>query len=88
MPLTHTVTIENFAYNPANLSIKVGDSVVWKNKDPHGHTATRDNPPQFDVDVPAGVTSASVTFNQASGNGGFDYYCQPHPFMTGIITVT
>src|SRR5262249_56334861 len=42
-PATHTVTIDATAFMPADLTVNVGDTVVWVNKDPYAHTATAKN---------------------------------------------
>ena len=39
-PKTHTVTIEATSFKPDRLTVAVGDTVVWVNKDPFPHTAT------------------------------------------------
>jgi plastocyanin len=39
-PATHTVTIENTAFSPAELDIKAGDTIVRVNEDPYPHSAT------------------------------------------------
>ncbi|HET7220455.1 MAG TPA: hypothetical protein VFJ02_20525, partial [Vicinamibacterales bacterium] len=39
-PSTHTITIEAVSYAPATLTVNVGDTVAWVNKDPFAHTAT------------------------------------------------
>jgi plastocyanin len=79
---TITVTIDNVAYAPKDISARVGDTVVWKNADPFVHTATaRDK--SFDIAI-APDKSGSLTLKKA---GEFDYYCRFHPNMTGHISV-
>ena len=86
MPTTHRVEIRNFAYNPATVTIESGDSVEWTNRDSTRHNAQRDDPPQFRTDLlNQNQTSAPVQFTSI---GTFDYYCQPHPSMTGRVVVT
>ena len=38
---THTVTIRNFAFEPATLTVAAGDTVTFTNADGAPHTATR-----------------------------------------------
>ena len=79
---TITVTIENLSFKPADVQSKVGDTIVWVNKDVVDHTATaRDK--SFDIVQPA-KKSVSQTLTKA---GSFDYYCRYHPNMTGRLTV-
>jgi plastocyanin len=40
MAETRKVSINNMAYNPANLTIKVGDTVEWTNQMAFDHTVT------------------------------------------------
>ena len=37
---TQTVTIEGMKFQPASVTVKRGDTVVWQNKDVVPHTAT------------------------------------------------
>ena len=37
-PKTHTVTIENFGFQPESLTVTRGDTIVWVNKDLVPHT--------------------------------------------------
>lgn len=78
-----TVVIVDYTYEPKELTIKVGTTVTWINKDSAEHTATDDNE-SFDTDLLSYGESASVTF---SNPGSFNYHCAPHPFMKGIIQV-
>src|SRR5581483_10970322 len=39
----NAVTIQNFAFSPATITIKAGDSVTWTNQDTVGHSATADD---------------------------------------------
>ncbi|MDO8647107.1 MAG: cupredoxin family copper-binding protein [Candidatus Diapherotrites archaeon] len=80
---TIAVEISNFAFAPAELTIKVGDSVTWTNKDSVGHTATGDNG-EFDSGLLSTGQSFTQTFNTA---GTFNYHCTPHPYMKAIIKV-
>ena len=95
------VVIQNYAFNPAQLTITAGTTVTWTNKDTVGHTVTEGNPESpkspservFDsshgtsgadvITIPPGQ-SWSFTFTTP---GEYDYYCIPHPYMTGHISV-
>lgn len=79
---TITVTIENLSFKPTEVTAKVGDTILWVNKDILDHTATaRDN--SFDVIQP---TKKSVS-QALTKIGTFDYYCRYHPNMTGRLVV-
>ena len=80
-PASNTVTIQNFAFNPASLTVKQGTKVTWGNKDSVDHTV-----------VFAGFNSQNIstngTFEHVFGaKGTFTYHCSIHPNMTGTITV-
>jgi plastocyanin len=78
-----SVTIEGFAFDPAGLTLTVGDSVTWTNNDGVPHTASADGGGFDTGNIVAGAT-ASVTFDAA---GTFAYHCNVHPDMRGTITV-
>ena len=78
-----TVTIADFQFSPASITIHVGDTVTWTNHGPSAHTATADNG-SFNTGVLQKGQSASHTFNTA---GTFSYICSIHPFMHGTVVV-
>jgi plastocyanin len=78
------VTIDNFAFSPATLKVKVGQKVSWTNKQQGvAHTVTADGG-TFDHPMPAGATF-SFAFTKA---GSFAYHCTIHPSMHGTIVVS
>ena len=68
------ITIDQFQYNPAELSAKAGQAVTITNNDDFPHTVTAKDG-SFDVTVPAKGT-ATVTPAKA---GKYDYTCTLHP---------
>jgi plastocyanin len=84
---TNTVAIQDFAFSPANITVKVGDTVTWTNKDSTAHTVTADT---ASADAPASGNVAqngtyTFTFKKA---GTYIYHCAIHPNMQGSVTVT
>jgi plastocyanin len=78
------VTIDNFSFTPASLTVKAGTTVSWTNKDdiPHGIGATNNAFPKskaLDTD-----DSYSFTFTTP---GTYQYFCYLHPKMVGTIVV-
>ena len=80
------VVIRGFAFSPQQVSVKAGGKVTWVNCEPAGtvsHTSTAD----------AGAWSSSPiapgeTFTRTFGTAGaLPYHCEPHPSMTGTVTV-
>jgi LPXTG-motif cell wall-anchored protein len=77
------VTIADFSFTPASVTVHVGDKVEWVNNGPSAHTATADNG-SFNTGVLQKGQSASVTFHSP---GTFSYHCAIHPFMHGTVVV-
>ena len=77
------VTIQNFAFGPASLSVAAGTTVTWTNSDTAPHTATADDG-SFDSSSIAPGASFSQAFDTA---GTFAYHCSIHPNMTATIEV-
>jgi plastocyanin len=87
--MDHAVEIKDYAFSPERLSIKQGDGVKWRNADSVRHSARRDQNPAFNTGfIAPGGESAVVRFDQVSSEQGYDYFCEMHPAMTGIIVVT
>jgi plastocyanin len=82
-PQTHTVVIHNFAFQPPELTVNVGDTIVWSNTDIVSHTVTAADG-SFDSDeIKPGKSWKFV----ATKAGTFAYACSPHPNMHGTLTV-
>jgi plastocyanin len=77
------VTISDFQFAPASVTIDVGDTVTWTNEGPTPHSATADDR-SFDTGIFEAGQSRSHTFDEA---GNFAYFCTPHPNMRGTVTV-
>jgi plastocyanin len=76
------ITIDNFTFSPAQLVVKAGTTVTWKNQDDIPHTvvsAGKFKSKALDTD-----DSYSFTFTTA---GDYTYFCSLHPHMKGTITV-
>ena len=82
-PTTHAVAIQSFAFGPARVEIKAGDSVQWTNKDFAPHTATADDNAWGSAELKNGA-SDNIVFKVP---GTFAYHCKYHPQMKGVIVV-
>lgn len=78
-----TVTIKNFAFTPANLTVKAGSTVQWTNMDTTDHTVTSDNN-LFNSGTLSNSDSYQFKFDTP---GTYTYHCSIHPMMKGTITV-
>ena len=82
-PKTHTVTMEGMRFQPRNLTVRRGDTVVWVNKDLVPHTATS-KAGGFDSQLVAPDKSWRFTVRK---KGDFAYVCTFHPTMTAMLRV-
>ena len=74
---------QSFSPNPTTM--RVGQTVAWKNNDTIAHDATQDACALLDTGtVSAGATSAPLTMSTA---GTFTYHCTIHPGMVGTLVV-
>ena len=82
---TRAVTIDNYSFTPGTLTVAVGTTVTWTNRDSEVHTVVADGgAPSFRSAGLDTDDTFSFTFGQA---GTFSYHCSLHPHMTGTITV-
>jgi plastocyanin len=80
-----TITIHNFAFSPAQLTVHPGQKVSVVNTDTTAHTVTANQAGLFATgSIPAG---ASAQFTAPAAAGAYDYICSIHPFMHGTLTV-
>ncbi len=78
-----TVAIKDFAYTPKTLTVSVGDSVHFINKDDEAHTATLEG---GGFDSGGLDTGESFTY-RFTKPGTYSYFCSLHPYMKGTIVV-
>lgn len=78
------IDIQNFAFSPASLSVKMGTTVTWTNKDTDAHTATAKDGTFHSTPLNTGQ-SYSFTFTKP---GTYSYYCTIHPFMVATVVVS
>jgi plastocyanin len=84
-PETMEVKIDNFTFGPAALTVPVGTTVTWTNKDDIPHTVvSTDDPKAFKSKVLDTDEKFSFTFSKA---GTYPYFCSIHPKMTGKVIV-
>jgi plastocyanin len=75
------VSISNFAFNPATVTISTGDTVRWTNQDSATHTVKGSS---FESGQLAQGDTYEFTFTEP---GTYDYTCSIHPSMKGTVTV-
>ena len=80
---TKTVVIQDFSYKPARITIRPGTRVIWINRDSTAHTVTS-NSGLFD----SGLLRKGERYSRIfRGEGIRRYHCEPHPHMTGSVTI-
>jgi amicyanin len=78
-----SVKIDNFSFGPQALTVAVGATVTWTNRDDIPHTAINTNR-EINSKMMNTNKKFSYTFTKA---GTYAYYCTIHPKMTGTVVV-
>jgi len=82
-PETTEVKIDNFSFGPVELTVPVGTTVTWTNRDDIPHTVVSTDK-VFKSKVLDTDEKFSFTFSRA---GTYPYFCSIHPKMTGKVVV-
>jgi amicyanin len=78
------VEIKGMKFEPAEVRVKVGETVTWVNKDDRDHTAVADDRKGFK----SGNIKRGGTFEQKFTKAGkYPYACTYHPRMKGVVVV-
>lgn len=82
-PVTHDIAIQSFAFDPAVIQVRIGDTIRWVNKDLAPHTATAD---EYGWDTGAlergDAGDVVVTKDMET-----TYFCVFHPHMKGRFEI-
>ena len=84
-PVAHNATIQGFAYIPATLTVRRGDTISFRNLDSVAHTVTALNGAFDTGSINPGQVATLMTANLAPGT--YQYTCTPHPSMRGTLIV-
>lgn len=82
VPKVHTVEIKQMKFQPAELIVQKGDTVVWINNDIVAHDVTEEPNKTWSSSVMAVGESWSLVVTQSA-----DYYCSIHVVMKGKLVV-
>jgi plastocyanin len=79
------VTIDNFSFTPAEITVPVGTKITWTNRDDIPHTVV-------DAANPKTIKSAPLDTDESYSRvfdkpGRYEYFCSLHPHMHGIVVV-
>jgi len=78
-----TVSIDNFSFSPATITINKGETVTWKNNDSAPHQVVADDS-SFELSKMSTGGTSQHTFDMA---GTYSYHCSIHPDMKGVVIV-
>jgi len=99
-PAGPVINLSSLMFNPSTTTVKVGETVTWRNDEPIGHTVTSGK--YMGIDKTTGLRSSqkadgmfnakldgkgktfSFTFTKT---GTYTYYCDIHQGMNATITV-
>jgi plastocyanin len=89
-----SVSIQNYAYSPSNVSINAGGTVQWANHDATTHSVSADATGGFSNDLAGtvadsygGMTAGGTFAEKFPATGTFTYHCRYHASMHGTVTV-
>lgn len=82
-PLPGAVSISQFRFTPAELTVSAGDTVVWTNDDALAHTASADSGAWSSPELQRGERFQFVPTRA----GRFPYHCSAHPVMRATLVV-
>jgi len=83
-PHRHTVEIRGMEFHPAELTVAVGDTIVWINRDIVPHTATSAGKTEWNTGPLAQGDSGAYVARVA---GAVSYVCTFHPTMRARLHV-
>ena len=82
-PTPRIITIADFKFAPAELTVSVGDTIVWSNGDAFRHTTTADSGAWASPELGKGERFVLASLSP----GRFPYHCAAHPLMRGTVVV-
>ncbi|EIJ65658.1 copper binding protein, plastocyanin/azurin family [Candidatus Nitrosopumilus salaria BD31] len=82
---------QNYVPNKASVQLEIDNKVIWQNNDDTAHTVTPDVPysDAYSGEFGSpGVIKPGETYEFLfTQTQEIPYHCQPHPWMTGKITI-
>jgi len=76
------ISIIDFGYEPATLTVQAGQGITWTNDGAVPHTVT------FDEGPDSSTLQPDATFEHTfDAPGEYDYVCTIHPAMRGVVNV-
>ena len=82
-PQVKTIAIDGVKFQPSDVTVNVGDTIEWLNKDPFPHNVTSKDGAFRSRNL---EPTQSFRF-RATKSGTFAYVCTLHPTMAAVIHV-
>lgn len=79
----HVVEIEDFQFNPATLTVAIGDTIVFVNRDVVPHTASGVEQSWDSGNLASRQSWSMVVMEDTAG----EYLCEYHPNMRGTLRI-
>ena len=90
MPLGSSGATSGAGYEPPEITVSPGATLMWDNKDNALHTATSGESPTPDGKFDSGIVGAnqqSKPITMPTEPGEYKYFCTLHPFLQGTVVV-
>lgn len=82
------VGMKGIKFDPAEVTVKVGGTVMWTNNESVPHDVTKEDGPGPDFSSGNGNMKQGDTYEQTFKEAGtVNYVCTVHPNMKGTVTV-
>jgi plastocyanin len=83
-----TVSIQDFFFDPDQLTVAPGTTVTWVNEGEAPHTVTSTDGKELDSATLQPGDTYSFTFKEDDAGETYAYQCTIHPEMTASVTVS
>jgi plastocyanin len=83
-----TVSIQDFFFDPSQLTVAPGTTVTWVNKGQAPHTVTSTDGKELDSATLQPGDTYTFTFKDDDAGETYAYHCSIHPQMTASVTVS
>ena len=83
-----TVSIQNFFFDPSQLTVAPGTTVTWVNEGEAPHTVTSTDGKELDSATLQPGDTYTFTFKDDDAGETYAYHCSIHPQMTASVKVS
>ena len=83
-----TVSIQDFFFDPDQLTVAPGTTVTWVNEGQAPHTVTSTDGKELDSATLQPGDTYTFTFDEGDAGENYAYQCMIHPEMTASVTVS